>query len=1032
MRVDCSKPAGSQTRSGRRRRMIRAVLGLALPVAGLLGQGVPVMAQSASIGLRDSVPIGSNGLCEAQIQSPRAGEGLFDRRYLVVCRDASAAVGSLQVVRGASLDAALATATANATCREGDLGGTPAGLGDIRSLLCTMPGSPVERLVVVGRSGDRTFSASGLAVYRDALRLGLATLVTDRVVAGTVDVPLTQAGDPQAFARAQAEAISSEIALDEAYRRSNAGNFAEAAEFFAISANTLSGTNATEAALNAALQQSNLGNYAEAERLFATSAEAARTDPVLARMARNYRAIDALNRRNPAQALLVLDTPLPDLAESLDATLQLQIDDALAERLSAEQGNGVSGVGSQLTVLERVRLIDAQGTYLRASALRQTGALAQADMSLREAYAEIVAVREGRVLSMLWLRAQVLAELADLAEGRGDVAGAEALHSEAVAMIGRTYPASPALVSARGQLAALYARTGRADQAIALYRAMVSESEGRPPASVRSLFEPYFRLLAGRTGDATAAADMFAASQLLQRPGLAQTQAVLARELSGGSDEAAQLFRQAINLTRSVEMLRGEVAQASVRVEQGLDGAEALLAQKTAQLDQLRQRQLEVQQALAAYPRYRAVSDDALSLADLQSSLREGEAYLKLVMLENSGYAIYSTPTGSRIWRLSASPQEIERMVDTLRDSIAVEEGGQTITYPFEIATARQLFTVLLGPVSGELAGINHLVFEPDGALLRLPANLLVMDDASVSTYLARIENPDADPYDFRGTAWLGRAMEVTTAVSPAGFRDVRRARASNARSEYLGLGQNLPVMPGTVQAGGTRSASGGAVADRCEWAPGIWSNPISAAELQTASRILATNGQGVSVLTGGDFTDTRLKTMADLDEYRILHFATHGLVTAPQAGCAPRPALLTSFGDSDSDGLLTFGEIFDLSIDADLVILSACNTASTGGLAASREAGVTSGGEFALDGLVRAFVGAGGRTVVASHWPVPDDYNATGRLISGFFQAAPGVATGEALRQAQLALMDEAETSHPFYWSAFAVVGDGAAALRR
>ena len=70
--------------------------------------------------------------------------------------------------------------------------------------------------------------------------------------------------------------------------------------------------------------------------------------------------------------------------------------------------------------------------------------------------------------------------------------------------------------------------------------------------------------------------------------------------------------------------------------------------------------------------------------------------------------------------------------------------------------------------------------------------------------------------------------------------------------------------------------------------------------------------------------------------------------------------------------------------------------------------------------------------TVITSHWPVPDDYNATGRLISGFFQAGQGVATGEALRRAQLALMDEAETSHPFYWSAFAVVGDGAAALRR
>ena len=179
-------------------------------------------------------------------------------------------------------------------------------------------------------------------------------------------------------------------------------------------------------------------------------------------------------------------------------------------------------------------------------------------------------------------------------------------------------------------------------------------------------------------------------------------------------------------------------------------------------------------------------------------------------------------------------------------------------------------------------------------------------------------------------------------------------------------------------------------------------------------------------MLTGADFSDTSLQARSDLNQYRIVHFATHGLVTAPDPQCPPRPALLTSFGDSSSDGLLTFAEIFDLQLDADLVILSACNTASVGGLAATREAGVSGGGNFALDGLVRAFVGAGGRTIVASHWPVPDDFNATDRLISGFFAAGQGVTATEALRRAQLGLMDDADTSHPFYWSAFAVVGDG------
>jgi CHAT domain-containing protein len=163
-----------------------------------------------------------------------------------------------------------------------------------------------------------------------------------------------------------------------------------------------------------------------------------------------------------------------------------------------------------------------------------------------------------------------------------------------------------------------------------------------------------------------------------------------------------------------------------------------------------------------------------------------------------------------------------------------------------------------------------------------------------------------------------------------------------------------------------------------------------------------------------------------------VLHFATHGIVTPSQRKCPAQPALLTSFGGQGSDGLLTFREIFDLKLNADLVILSACDTASKASTAATREAGLSSGGDVELDGLVRAFVAAGGRTVLASHWPVPDDFNATQRLITGLFTAAPGTSTDEALRQSQVKLMDDPATSHPFYWAAFAAIGDGSVPVIR
>jgi CHAT domain-containing protein len=135
---------------------------------------------------------------------------------------------------------------------------------------------------------------------------------------------------------------------------------------------------------------------------------------------------------------------------------------------------------------------------------------------------------------------------------------------------------------------------------------------------------------------------------------------------------------------------------------------------------------------------------------------------------------------------------------------------------------------------------------------------------------------------------------------------------------------------------------------------------------------------------------------------------------------------LLTSFGGEDSDGLLTFREIFDLHLDADVVILSACDTAGKATALATESAGLATGGDVELDGLVRAFVGAGGRLVVASHWPVPDDFNATQKLITGLFTAPAGTPTVAALRLSEQKLMDDPDTSHPFYWAAFAAVGDG------
>src|SRR4029078_75212 len=100
--------------------------------------------------------------------------------------------------------------------------------------------------------------------------------------------------------------------------------------------------------------------------------------------------------------------------------------------------------------------------------------------------------------------------------------------------------------------------------------------------------------------------------------------------------------------------------------------------------------------------------------------------------------------------------------------------------------------------------------------------------------------------------------------------------------------------------------------------------------ELETAGAIIRRfDANGVDILTRDQFTDTGLAARSDLDQYRILHFATHGVVTARAAKCAAQPALLTSFAGNGSDGLLTFKDIFHLHLASDPLILSVLHTAA-------------------------------------------------------------------------------------------------------
>lgn len=1013
-------------------------------VAALISGIIPTQlsAQSVRPTLMDSFRIGLGGgaLCQAQSKSADVAlAGMFDRAWTLVCRDAAKPIGQLFALRGDTVSTEQRIAKSRemkVTCGIW----TPVALGNLAGATRAVceGGYSLYRV----QAGKVTYYAQGLSAYDGVLRLGLRTVVTDRLIPEKLEITTTGSGDAATFARSQAETLDLATALAEGYRRNNSGNFVEAAQFFdTLQQQTQSNGSATqketeeqrlqrlhEYGINQALQLSNLGEFEQADSLFAQAAQIPVTDRVQVRLRRNFEAMHFLNQQRLTDSLAILDRPVAALDSiALANGNGIRIGSQTAAEINGSNTSLASlGVKQEtnLTPDERAAIIDAQALQLRGTIQRLQGNAGAGRVSMNRALNDAIRIRDGRVVSIARLRAQIMTEMALAEEDQGNFGSARTLFDDALLLLETTYPETSAVNNVRARLAAFLVRHGNDAEALALYRKVIATAteNGIGTTGLTNQLQPYFDLLSKAIPqNPSLTGDLFLASQTLIRPGAADSMEMLSRELLAGNNEAARLFRQSVTLSRDVE--RGRIERARlVQLAQQDSAAMPLLAAQQADLAALAEQQTLTLAALSAFPQFRAVSKQTLTLDELRAMLTQGEAYFKLAVVGTSVYGIFADSQGATGYRLPITASVMNQKVQALRSTISTWENGVPTTFAFDVARGRELFVDLFAPVASRLAQSHHLIFEPDGAMLQLPINLLISEQAGVDAYLVRAGQSSADEFDFRGIAWLGRTTAVSTSISARSFRDARMAPASVANRQYLGFGSNAPAFVQIIKAP-VRGASTFDSMD-CTWPLSQWNRPIADTELLAAAKLVG-NGNS-QVITGKAFTDSAIKIQPDLGNYRILHFATHGFVTAPNIGCPARPSLLTSIGATNSDGLLSFGEIFDLRIDADIVILSACDTAGQASASATRESGLRTGGGTALDGLVRAFIGAGGRSVIASHWPAPDEFDATGRLISGLFLAR-NMSIAEAMRQTQTALMDDANTSHPFYWSGFAIVGDGA-----
>lgn len=400
----------------------------------------------------------------------------------------------------------------------------------------------------------------------------------------------------------------------------------------------------------------------------------------------------------------------------------------------------------------------------------------------------------------------------------------------------------------------------------------------------------------------------------------------------------------------------------------------------------------------------------AISLDEFQQQLEPGEAVFASVLGTSESYVWGIRNDRLAFARSDLGADEMVSAVAKVRASVAASGGGNELKVPdFEAGTAWQLYQATIGKVSDSLAGAQHVFWYGDGALGALPPAILIASAPRQQTMSKRAEFAAAnflvDEYSLSSlpdlylgkTAFLKSTRPTTKAQSFAGFG------APLLSSEEL---QQDTLASSFELAGGVPVTDLKSLAKL----------PAAKTELES----LGTEFDAPDIWLGADASEATLKAAA-LSSYDVIAFATHGFTRSdiknqlyPSLLMAP-PDIATN---TANDGLLTTLEIGELELDAQLVLLSACNTATSAGRPDAE----------AFSGLAQSFFVAGARSLMVSHWPVASGA-ASELSVDTVARWKGGTSLPTSLQQSIQSLRSNVGSdleAHPFFWGPFVVANDG------